>query len=676
MKTKRAEPSAENTRAYSVITVKALDAGKRTIRGIATTPRVDRVGDVILSMGVKFTNPLPLLHQHKSDKPVGTCVFKKPTEQGVEFEATLPEIDEPGPLKDRVDTAWGEVKAGLVRAVSIGFMPLKYSFLENGGIEFQEVEVYELSLVTIPAQPDAIIDFDGKSLDETIAIIKSIDAPLLAASGRSQRASSSPGVTGTRKSVSIRPKEAMTMKKSIAEQISAFEAARKEKNARMDDLLDASGEKGETLDAEQQEEYDGLADEVKAIDEHLKRLKDREARDVATAAAVEKAAGATAAAAAAARSHIQVKSQPKLAPGIGFARFVKCVGLAKGNLMQAEVIAKARYGENSDIVGVLKTAVAAGSTESGSWAEHLVGDETSVFADFVEFQRPQTIIGKFGTNGIPALRNVPFRTPLISQTGGGAGYWVGEGKAKPLTAFDFARTTLEPLKVANIAVVTKEVLMASSPSAEAIIRDSLAAALKERMDTDFIDPTKTASAGVSPASITTGISLPNSSGNDADSIREDLRTLFQTFIDANNAPTSGVWIMSAGTALALSLMMNALGQPEFPGVTVNGGTLSGLPVITSEYVSTVSAGSYVFLVNANDIYLADEGGISVDMSTEASLEMADNPAHNSTTPTAAQLVSLWQTNSVGFLAERTINWSKRRSSAVAGIDTVNWGQGS
>ena len=39
---------------------------------------------------------------------------------------------------------------------------------------------------------------------------------------------------------------------------------------------------------------------------------------------------------------------------------------------------------------------------------------------------------------------------------GGAGYWVGEGKAKPLTKFDFTRTTLTPLKVANIAVLTKE----------------------------------------------------------------------------------------------------------------------------------------------------------------------------------------------------------------------------
>src|SRR5690606_31982809 len=115
---------------------------------------------------------------------------------------------------------------------------------------------------------------------------------------------------------------------------------------------------------------------------------------------------------------------------------------------------------------------------------------------------------------------VPFRTPLIGQTGGGQAYWVGEGKPKPLTAFDFSRQTLDELKVATITVVTEELLRKSSPAADAILRDALAAAVAERIDTDFIDPGKAASAGVSPASITNGVSAIASSGNDADAIRE------------------------------------------------------------------------------------------------------------------------------------------------------------
>ena len=42
------------------------------------------------------------------------------------------------------------------------------------------------------------------------------------------------------------------------------------------------------------------------------------------------------------------------------------------------------------------------------------------------------IIGKFGTNGIPALRRVPFNVRILGQTSGGDAYWVGEGAPKPV----------------------------------------------------------------------------------------------------------------------------------------------------------------------------------------------------------------------------------------------------
>jgi dienelactone hydrolase len=93
-----------------------------------------------------------------------------------------------------------------------------------------------------------------------------------------------------------------------------------------------------------------------------------------------------------------------------------------------------------------------------------------------------------------------------------------------------------------------------------------------------------------------------------------------------------------------------------------------MPVIASDYV-----GDIVILLNASDIYLADDGEISVDASREASLEMSDAPAHNSGTPTPAQMVSMWQTNSVAIRAERTINWMRRRDPAVVYLTGVSWG---
>ena len=169
-------------RAYGAFEVKALDQGKRTFSGWATTPATDRMGDNIDPLGATFKNPLVLLHQHRHNEPIGRVTFKKPTKSGIEFDAEIPEVAEEGSLKDRVDTAWGEIKYGIVRAVSIGFRAIKYAYKEDGGIDFQEIEIYELSTVSVPALPEAIIS-SVKSMRpelprEAIEQIKSFDTAI------------------------------------------------------------------------------------------------------------------------------------------------------------------------------------------------------------------------------------------------------------------------------------------------------------------------------------------------------------------------------------------------------------------------------------------------------------------------------------------------------------------
>ncbi|HEY8355154.1 MAG TPA: phage major capsid protein [Methylophilaceae bacterium] len=663
-----------NTRAYSLLEIKALDDEKREITGIATTPTPDRVGDIVDPLGAKFADELPLLWQHQHDKPVGAVKFEKPTKDGIRFRASLPVIKEAGPLKDLVDMAWQAVKAKLVRAVSIGFRPLKYSYLETGGIHFAETEIYELSLVTIPAQAEA-----------TIQTVKSIDTAMRAASGIAQaeveeaeRSAPPPGVSGTKKQPAdggFFYARSKGKEMNVSEQIKALEDKRKALAEERIAIQEKAVQEGRTKDASEQERFAEITAEVAAIDKELADLRVME-KDLAASAKAVKGASEAEASESRGLLPVSVKNTQKLDKGVAFARAAKCLALGHLEHRNAVEIAKSLYGDQPVIVAathrlLTKSAVAAADTATAGWAGNLVGEETSVYADFIEYLRPQTIIGRFGTGGVPALRRVPFRTPLIGQTSGGDGYWVGEGQAKPLTKFDFSRTTLEPLKVANIAVATMEVIRDSSPSADTIIRDQLAAALRERLDIDFIDPSKAAVSNVSPASILNGVVGISSSGNDADAVREDIKSLFSAFIAANNAPTSGVWVMPATTALALSLMQNPLGQAEFPGISMTGGSLFGLPVIVSEYVPTTSGGSIVALVNASDIYLGDEGGIDISMSTEASLQM-DNAPDNPTTASTV-LVSLWQRNLVGFRAERTINWARRRSSAVAYLTGVNWG---
>jgi HK97 family phage prohead protease len=177
-------------KAYSVLSVKSMDddGDQRVIRGVATTPRPDRVGDVVVPTGVKFLNPVALLWQHRRDEPVGIVKFDKPTRDGIQFEARIARVSEPGRLKDRVDEAWQSIKAGLVAAVSIGFRPVRdaMEILPTGGIKYLESEVIELSLVTIGANAEAVITAI-KSMDTSDASAGDKDVPEPAAAIAGQK---------------------------------------------------------------------------------------------------------------------------------------------------------------------------------------------------------------------------------------------------------------------------------------------------------------------------------------------------------------------------------------------------------------------------------------------------------------------------------------------------------
>jgi hypothetical protein len=100
-------------RAYSVLNIKAVNEAARIVEGIATTPSVDRVGDIIKPLGCKFVNPLPFLWMHQHNKPIGTVEFGTPTARGIPFKAKIASPTAPGILKDRCDEAWQSIELEL-----------------------------------------------------------------------------------------------------------------------------------------------------------------------------------------------------------------------------------------------------------------------------------------------------------------------------------------------------------------------------------------------------------------------------------------------------------------------------------------------------------------------------------------------------------------------------------
>jgi len=627
-------------RAYAPLEVRALDGDLRAIEGLATTPTTDRMGDIVESKGATFANPLPLLLYHDAKRPVGTVELGAPTATGIGFRALIPEITESGTLRERVNEAWQSVKAGLIRGVSIGFRPLEdgLEFIKGGGIRFTKIEILELSLVVIPANADASI--------------QTIKAFAL------QRST---------------PPMPPTM--TIQEQIQSYTATRDAKATRMRDLMAAAAAAGVVLEEAQSAEYDALQLDVVAHDKHLERLTTLEAANRAAAVPAQGGAAVPAAVPAPRVTPVYLRAPE---PGIEFARMVLCKleAFEKHFSVSPLAIAKQRYPDAHRIHQYLeKAAVPAGTTTDPNWAAALV-DNTNLTQEFLAWLRPQTIIGQFGVGPIPSLKGVPFNIAVKGQTSGATGYWVGEGKAKPLTKVSYDRQTLGFTKVAAITVITDELARFSSPGAEGLLRDELRDALVERLDIDFVDPAKAEVLNVSPASITNGVvPIVSMAGSTADSIRADIKALLGAFVAGNQSVGEIAIIMPNTLALGLSLLRNAMGNPEFPGLGLKGGTAEGLPVITSQYAHTAAAGDMVIVLNTKAIALADDGAVNVEASREASLEMSDTPAMASgpnVVPPATSLVSMWQTNSLALRAERFINWKKLRAGAVQYMDHVDW----
>lgn len=621
-------------RAHSLLEIKAIDEEQRIIEGIASTPTPDRYEDVVEPLGAKFSLPLPLLWQHQQGSPIGHVESASVSADGIRVRARLVRVDEPGELKTLLDKAWLSIKSGLVRGLSIGFRPIGDPEPIKGswGLRFAAWEWLELSAVTIPANVDA-----------TIQAVKSYDAE--AAPGEPRP--TSPGAPGTRviKLNSTRPKEATV---TIKEQIAGLEAKRQADAAAMEQLTVKAAERGETFTAEEEEKFDGLKAEIEANDKHLARLRDMDRLNVSTAKAVEPSP--------ATRKVAPVTVKPNVDKGIGMARYAMALLACKGNRYEAAQLAEQRWPDQPEIVAQLKSAVAAGTTTDSTWASPLA-QPTGLVNEFLELLRPSTLIGK-----IPGLRRVPFNVNMPRQTAGGTYSWVGEGAPKPLTKPAYDTVSLGIAKAAGIIVLTEELVRNSSPSAQEAVRAEMLAGMAKYLDEQFIVASNAAVSNVSPGSITNGVTGTAASGTAESNARADIRKLIAT-LAGNNYPLGQVVLAtSESIAFTLGTLVNSLGQTAFPGVTVNGGSILGIPLVTSN-----SVGAQIVAIHAPSILFAD-AGVELDISREASLQMDTAPTNPVDATTV--LVSLWQHNLVGLRVEHFINWAKGRTTCVDRIHTV------
>lgn len=468
--------------------------------------------------------------------------------------------------------------------------------------------------------------------------------------------------------------------KTIAEHLAGLKATRESLEAKMNATFQKSIDEGRSMNTAEAEEHDEAEQQIKALDADIARA----TRMEAIAGQSAKAVDTTAVEKASVRPGFQpatIKHVENLAPGIGFARYAMCLGKAKGDHAKAFRLAEQHYPQSENIVKLLKAqsegadlaqimmtkaTVPAGTTTDPTWAAPLVYANT-FGGDFIEFLRPRTLIGQ------AQFRPVPFNVRIAGQTSGGTSGWVGQGKSKPVTKFDYNALTTGYTKVAAITVLTQELMRLSDPSAEMLARDSLADSVIARIDSDLFDPDVAAVANVNPAGLLNGVApVVGPTGSDPDDIRCALLRLWAPW-DSTNIGARPAYYTTPAVVRFLAFMRDALGNVAFPGLTAQGGTLDGIPVRVSNYLANNggSSGAPFILVDESEVYLADDGTVTLDASEHATIEMSDTPVGSTSgtvTSNDSPFVSMFQTNSVALRAERFIWWGLRRTGAIQWID--------
>jgi hypothetical protein len=146
-------------RACSTVILKSVDDEQRILEGVASSAAPDLAGDVLEPRGASYLLPMPLLLQHDKHKPVGEVRAVKVTDSEIRIRARV--------AKDSglayVEDAWKQLKAGLVKGLSIGAQPLAGEPIVDGrgrqtGMRYTAWRWHELSAVTLPMNVGATIE--------------------------------------------------------------------------------------------------------------------------------------------------------------------------------------------------------------------------------------------------------------------------------------------------------------------------------------------------------------------------------------------------------------------------------------------------------------------------------------------------------------------------------------
>jgi len=301
---------------------------------------------------------------------------------------------------------------------------------------------------------------------------------------------------------------------------------------------------------------------------------------------------------------------------------------------------------------MLLRSVPAATTGSDSWAGDLVHTGTMV-GPWSDFLRTDSWYERVRPSMVPS----PSRRPLIHTIAGAPATSVDEAAAKPVVQMEIGNVILVPQKVSTIITMTREVARDASGDAQAFLAREARGGATSALD----------GAVTTQITSSTDAEVIASSGSDIDNVVLDLRSMLAAIDYGRVGRASLNWVLAQDVAKKACALWDSGGW-MFENLSPTGGEMLNLPAMVSK---DLPAGT-VLLLDASG-FAASTTTISVRASTVADLELLSSPTGDSSTPQAASLVSMFQTDSVALLAEATFAFAPLRERCVVMLEGAAWG---
>jgi HK97 family phage prohead protease/HK97 family phage major capsid protein len=639
----------------------------------------DRMDDIIMSDGWDLKafsgNPIALFN-HNSNFPIGK--WKNLRVENKQLRGYL-ELAPEG-TSERIDEIRRLIDADILRAVSVGFRPLASQPRKESdwGSFFTKCELVETSLVSVPANPNAL------AVAKSLNISRSTFDMVFAEQGNEGRVKKA--TTGGKAKTS--PVKGRPVMSDIGQRIVASEqrlAALREELATHFNSIDDSN----VSDA-QLEKSTELNGRIKQEERALGALRDAEenlaqtstgSRPVIVRPSQQPHQQMTAAARSStimssprpfSMPHKKIDALDVLARSGAIQLYAHHI---KKNPEEARQIIAREYRDYGDeatrelLEYSMRAASAPAMTTVVGWAAELV---QTLYADFMELLMPKSVYPRLSSYGLSLSfgRAGKISIPTRSRTPTIAGSFVGEGMPIPVRQGAFTAQIMVPKKMGVITTWTREIDEHSIPAIEGLLRNAISEDTAISLDAVLLDAN--AATAVRPAGILNGVAsipptaigAPPSAFN---AIVQDLKNITGALMTATQGHIRNmVFLMNPQQVLSASLIaMPGAGVFPFKDEIATGKLLS-YPIIDS---GTVPLGTVIALDAADFVSVGGEAP-RFEISDQATLHMED------TAPTgidgATPVRSLWQTDSLALRLILPINWTLRRPGMVAWVAGVTW----